>query len=273
MRAPTDPAPIIEVAQLNLHYGCRHVLRDVDLDVHAGEVVVLLGASGSGKTSLLRSMNLLTVPQTGRIRIGGETIFDVSADGRPRHRLSQTAIGRIRARTGMVFQQFNLFPHMSVLRNVMEAPIVVGGVARAAAEAQARDLLRTLGLQAHADKRPAQLSGGQQQRVAIARALAMKPDVMLFDEPTSALDPELVGEVLRALVGLARSGMTMVIVTHELGLAFEIADRVVFLDGGQIVAAGPPAEILLAPSHPRVAAFVARFHESIDMLKPFLETA
>jgi ABC-type polar amino acid transport system ATPase subunit len=162
---------------------------------------------------------------------------------------------------------------MSVLRNVMEAPMIVGGLARDKAEAEARSLLAQLGLEAHADKRPSQLSGGQQQRVGIARALAMKPAVMLFDEPTSALDPELVGEVLRAMVALARSGMTMVIVTHEVGLAFEIADRVVFLDGGDIIASGPPADVLLAPKHPRVASFVARFHESIDMLKPFLETA
>jgi polar amino acid transport system ATP-binding protein len=162
---------------------------------------------------------------------------------------------------------------MSVLRNVMEAPVIVGGVKREQAEAEARDLLRQLGLEEHAEKRPDKLSGGQQQRVAIARALAMKPAIMLFDEPTSALDPELVGEVVRAMVALARRGMTMVIVTHELGLAFEIADRVVFLDEGKIVADGPPAKILLAPSHPRVAGFVARFHESVDMLKPFLETA
>jgi ABC-type polar amino acid transport system ATPase subunit len=272
MRAPTESAKIVTIEKLSLRYGSRQVLRGIDLHVGAGEVVVLLGASGSGKTSLLRCINLLSMPQSGRICIGGEPIFDTSPEGHDKLALSQAQIGRIRARTGMVFQQFNLFPHMSVLRNVMEAPMIVGGLPRERAEAEARALLAQLGLEAHADKRPAQLSGGQQQRVGIARALAMKPAVMLFDEPTSALDPELVGEVLRAMVALARSGMTMVIVTHELGLAFEIADRVVFLDGGDIIASGPPADVLLAPKHPRVAGFVARFHESIDMLKPFLET-
>jgi ABC-type polar amino acid transport system ATPase subunit len=270
MRAPTE---ILAIEKLSLRYGSRHILRNIDLTVRQGEVVVLLGASGSGKTSLLRSINLLTRPQSGRIVIGGEPIFDRSEQGTDRLGLSAKQIERIRARTGMVFQHFNLFPHMSVLRNVMEAPVIVGGVPREKAERDARDLLRQLGLDMHADKRPAQLSGGQQQRVAIARALAMKPAVMLFDEPTSALDPELVGEVLRAMVALARSGVTMVIVTHELGLAFEIADRVVFLDAGEIVAGGPPAEILLSPTHPRVASFVARFHESVDMLRPLLETA
>jgi ABC-type polar amino acid transport system ATPase subunit len=270
MRAPTE---ILAIEKLNLFYGRRQILRDVDLSVRQGEVVVLLGASGSGKTSLLRSINLLSRPRSGRIVLGGEPIFHCDEDGTDRLRLNAPQIERIRARTGMVFQHFNLFPHMSVLRNVMEAPVIVGGVKREQAEAEARDLLRQLGLEEHAEKRPDKLSGGQQQRVAIARALAMKPAIMLFDEPTSALDPELVGEVVRAMVALARRGMTMVIVTHELGLAFEIADRVVFLDEGKIVADGPPAKILLAPSHPRVAGFVARFHESVDMLKPFLETA
>jgi len=273
MRTPIEPRPILTIEKLNLRYGNRHVLRDVDLSVRQGEVVVLLGASGSGKTSLLRSINLLASPHSGRITIGGEPIFDRSGNGLDRLRLSAKQIERIRARTGMVFQHFNLFPHMSVLRNVTEAPVLVGGVPPNKAEEDARGLLRQLGLETHAHQRPSQLSGGQQQRVAIARALAMKPQLMLFDEPTSALDPELVGDVLRAIVALARSGMTMVIVTHELGLAFEIADRVVFLESGEIAASGPPAEILLSPTHPRVASFVARFHESNDMLKPFLEIA
>jgi len=273
MRLPTDTPAILTIENLSLRYGTRPILRGIDLTVDQGEVVVLLGASGSGKTSLLRSINLLTRPQSGRIVIGGEPIFDQSEDGIDRLRLPAKKIEHIRARTGMVFQHFNLFPHMSVLRNVTEAPMIVRGVPRAQAEQEAHDLLRQLGLEAHAEKRPAQLSGGQQQRVAIARALAMKPAILLFDEPTSALDPELVGEVLRAMVALARGGMTMVIVTHELGLVFEIADRVVFLDAGQIVASGTPADILLSPAHPRVAGFVARFHESIDMLKPFLQIA
>jgi polar amino acid transport system ATP-binding protein len=173
----------------------------------------------------------------------------------------------------MVFQQFNLFPHMTALQNVMEGPITVKKEARAEAETRAQALLTQMGLADHAGKPPAQLSGGQQQRVAIARALAMEPTVMLFDEPTSALDPELVGEVLKAMLELARSGMTMVVVTHELGFAFEIADRVIFMDEGQIVADGPPLEVLLRPVAPRLKAFVGRFHESADMLRPFIAGA
>jgi len=271
MSRPTDAARLVlAIEDLSLCFGHRQVLRSVSLEVRQGEVVVLLGASGSGKTSLLRCINLLNNPRSGRIVIDGAPIFDTGLDGRDRLRLSERAINAIRAKTGMVFQQFNLFPHMTALQNVMEAPVIVGRVPRAEAEAAARRLLGQVGLADHVGKRPAQLSGGQQQRVGIARALAMNPMVMLFDEPTSALDPELVGEVLKAMVALARSGMTMLVVTHELGFAFEIADRVIFLDDGEIAAEGPPAEILLHPQNLRLQNFVARFHESADMLKPFL---
>jgi ABC-type polar amino acid transport system ATPase subunit len=274
MSRPINPGPrggpVLAVRDLCLRFGNRQVLRSVSLDVHPGEVVVLLGASGSGKTSLLRCVNLLNQPQSGQITIDGQPILDTTADGRDKLRLSPSQINKVRAKTGMVFQQFNLFPHMSVLRNVMEAPIIVGGMPKSEAEATGRRLLDQMGLSDHVGKKPAQLSGGQQQRVGIARALAMNPMVMLFDEPTSALDPELVGEVLKAMVALAKSGMTMLVVTHELGFAFEIADRVIFLDEGQIAAEGAPSEVLLNPSHPRLQNFVSRFHESADMLKPFL---
>lgn len=171
----------------------------------------------------------------------------------------------------MVFQQFNLFPHMTALQNVMEGPVIVKKESKEQARQTALKLLDVMGLAQHVEKYPRQLSGGQQQRVAIARAMAMQPKVMLFDEPTSALDPELVGEVMKAMVELARSGMTMVIVTHELGFAFEVADRVVFLDQGLVAEQGPPAKVLLHPEHPRLKTFVGRFHESADLLRPFLE--
>lgn len=267
---PSTAAPVLEIRDLCLSFGPHKVLRSVNLTVRPGEVVVLIGASGSGKTSLLRCINLLNAPSSGLIRLDGQTLFHTNPDRRDQIRLSTAAINKIRSKTGMVFQQFNLFPHMSALQNVMEGPLIVGGVARAEAEQTALRLLRQMGLEEHAGKRPAQLSGGQQQRVGIARALAMNPMLMLFDEPTSALDPELVGEVLKAMVALAKSGMTMLVVTHELGLAFEIAHRVTFLDGGEIVADGPPDEMLLRPSHPRLQSFVSRFHDSADMLKPFL---
>jgi polar amino acid transport system ATP-binding protein len=263
--------PILTLENIHKRFGPRHVLNGVDLTVQTGEVVVVIGASGSGKTSLLRCINLLNVPDQGRIVIDGEDIFHVDEAGRDRLRLKAAAVNKIRAKTGMVFQQFNLFPHMTALQNVMEGPVTVKGVAPAEAASRGRELLAQIGLAEHAAKHPAQLSGGQQQRVAIARALAMSPKVMLFDEPTSALDPELVGEVLKAMLELARSGMTMVVVTHELGFAFEIADRVIFIDEGRIAADGPPQQVLLKPEHPRLMAFVNRFHESARLLRPFLE--
>ncbi len=263
-------SPILRIESLGLHFGQRRILNSVSLDVRQGEVVVLLGASGSGKTSLLRCINLLNQPTHGRITIDGATIFHTTPGGKDEIRLSPAEVGKIRSKTGMVFQQFNLFPHMSVLRNVMEAPMIVAGRPQDEARSYAVGLLRQVGLEAHAEKKPAQLSGGQQQRVAIARALAMAPRVMLFDEPTSALDPELVGEVLKTMIELARGGMTMLVVTHEIGFAFEIADRVIFLDQGEIVADGPPADVLLHPNHGKLKNFVARFHDSADMLRPFL---
>ena len=267
----SESLPVLGLSGVRLRFGHREVIRGVDLTVRVGQVVVLIGASGSGKTSLLRCINLLNRPFAGRIEIDGERIFDQDERGVDRLRLRYREVNRIRAKTGMVFQQFNLFPHMTALENVMEGPVIVKRMPKAEAERHARALLAQMGLETHVDKRPSQLSGGQQQRVAIARGLAMSPKVMLFDEPTSALDPELVGEVLKAMVALARSGMTMVVVTHELGFAFEIADRVVFLDEGRIVADGTPSDVLLRPTHPRLQSFVARFHESADMLRPFLE--
>ncbi|WP_249816331.1 amino acid ABC transporter ATP-binding protein [Bradyrhizobium sp. 180] len=262
---------ILQLGGVHLSFGSREILCGVNLEVREGEVVVLIGASGSGKTSLLRCINLLNMPRSGRIAINDETIFEAGLSDNGVSKIAPAEVNRIRSKTGMVFQQFNLFPHMTILENIMEGPVIVKKEKSSEVEMRARALLKQMGLVDHASKRPAQLSGGQQQRVAIARALAMRPTLMLFDEPTSALDPELVGEVLKAMVELARSGMTMVVVTHELGFAFEIADRVVFLDRGMVIADGPPQQLLLQPDHPRLKSFVNRFHETADMLRPFLE--
>jgi ABC-type polar amino acid transport system ATPase subunit len=262
--------PVLRLDGICLKFGDKRVLNGIDLSVVEGEVVVLIGASGSGKTSLLRCINLLNVPTSGSIVIDDETLFNRQADGRGAQIPAQE-VNRIRSKTGMVFQQFNLFPHMTALENVMEGPVIVKKESKEQARQTALKLLDVMGLAQHVEKYPRQLSGGQQQRVAIARAMAMQPKVMLFDEPTSALDPELVGEVMKAMVELARSGMTMVIVTHELGFAFEVADRVVFLDQGLVAEQGPPAKVLLHPEHPRLKTFVGRFHESADLLRPFLE--
>lgn len=229
--------PLLQIEALHLHYGIKPVLCGIDLNVMEGEVVVLIGASGSGKTSLLRCINLLNAPTGGRITIAGEDIYNSGVDTGVEPSMETVAnsvpireVNRIRSQTGMVFQQFNLFPHMTALENVMEGPVTVKRADLEKSKDEAMDLLAQMGLEGHETKYPRQLSGGQQQRVAIARASAMHPKVMLFDEPTSALDPELVGEVMKAMTQLAKSGMTMVIVTHELGFAFEIADRVIFLD-------------------------------------------
>jgi polar amino acid transport system ATP-binding protein len=248
--------PLVHIKGLAKSFGSHRVLEGVDLDVAAGEVVVMLGPSGSGKSTLLRCINHLERPDAGFVQIGGELIGYRYAGGRL-HELRHGAITRQRARIGMVFQQFNLFPHRTVLANLIEAPIAVRGLSRDEAGAQARELLDQVGLAGREDSYPRQLSGGQQQRVAIARALAMRPEVMLFDEPTSALDPELVGEVLNAMRDLARSGMTMIVVTHEIGFAREVADTVVFLDQGRIVESGAPSEVLLNPRHERAQAFLA----------------
>ncbi|AML50425.1 amino acid ABC transporter ATP-binding protein [Falsihalocynthiibacter arcticus] len=269
---------LLKIEGLHLHFGTKAVLKGIDFEVQKGEVVVLVGASGSGKTSLLRCINLLNKPSSGRIKICGEHIFDSgssggasSATGPGVNLVSPSTVNRIRSQTGMVFQQFNLFPHMTALENVMEGPVTVKKANRDDTRKEALSLLAQMGLEGHESKYPRQLSGGQQQRVAIARASAMHPEVMLFDEPTSALDPELVGEVMKAMTALANSGMTMVIVTHELGFAFEIADRVIFLDQGCIAEDGPPREVLLHPTHDRLKSFVGRFHESAALLRPFLE--
>jgi polar amino acid transport system ATP-binding protein len=248
--------PLLEVRGLRKSFGSHVVLDSVDLDVHRGEVTVLLGPSGSGKSTLLRCINHLEKPDAGFVRVDGDLIGYRYRGGRLYER-KPAAVTRQRARIGMVFQQFNLFPHLTVLDNVIEGPTVVRRLSRKRAEIEARELLARVGIVGRDGAYPRQLSGGQQQRVAIARSLAMQPDLILFDEPTSALDPELVGDVLNAIRDVARSGMTMVVVTHEIGFAREVADNVVFLDGGRIVESGPPAEVLDHPSTVRAKAFLA----------------
>ena len=236
---------MIEVRGLHKYYGDLHVLQGIDLDVASQEVVVLIGSSGSGKSTLLRCLNFLEIEDEGEIVIGGTRIDPRTDD-----------LNAVRQRVGMVFQHFHLFPHRTVLENIIEAPVHVRKLPRAEAMQTARELLDKVGLLDKADAYPAQLSGGQQQRVAIARALAMKPEVMLFDEPTSALDPELVGEVLQVMRALAEEGMTMVVVTHEMGFAREVADRVLVLDGGRILEQGPPEQIFERPSEERTRQFL-----------------
>jgi len=242
---------LLTVEGLHKSFGDHHVLRGVDLAVAQGSVTVLIGPSGSGKTTVLRSLNALEVPDAGVVRVDDVTVdFSTPVDRRTRMRL--------RSRSGMVFQGHNLFPHLTVLGNVMEGPVVVQRRSREAAREEALALLRRVGLAEKADQYPYQLSGGQQQRVGIARALAIRPRLMLFDEPTSALDPELVGEVLSVMKDLATEGWTMVVVTHELGFAREVADKVVFMDGGVVVEQGPPDVVLRDPQHERTRQFVRR---------------
>jgi polar amino acid transport system ATP-binding protein len=250
----------IEVAALSKSFGDHQVLRSVDLRVDAGEVVALIGPSGSGKSTLLRCLNLLVTPDGGRVRVGAQSLDFGTSRALP----GTAALAKFRASTGMVFQQFNLFPHRTVLGNVMEGPLTVRRMARPQAEALARDLLSKVGLADKAEQFPSRLSGGQKQRVAIARALAMQPDVMLFDEATSALDPELVGEVLNVMRALAAEGMTMVIVTHEIAFAREVADRVVFLRDGVILEDGPAKQVIDAPQQEATRAFLSHFHRQRD---------
>ncbi|MGS2641250.1 ATP-binding cassette domain-containing protein [Streptosporangium sp. LJ11] len=238
---------MIQVKGLNKWFGDHHVLRDIDLDVARGEVVVVVGPSGSGKSTLCRCLNRLETAGSGDILVDG---VPAPVEGRE--------LARLRADVGMVFQSFNLFQHKTVLENIVLAPMKVRGDSRAEAEAAARKLLERVGIAEQAGKLPAQLSGGQQQRAAIARALAMRPKVMLFDEPTSALDPEMVGEVLDVMVRLAADGMTMVVVTHEMGFARRAADRVVFMDAGQIVETGEPGAFFEAPKTDRARDFLAK---------------
>ena len=257
--APAGSADTLVRAR-NVHkaFGGTPVLNGIDLDVGPGETVVILGPSGSGKSTFLRCINHLERLDKGSIEVDGEQIGYALRRGRL-YELGERATSRQRRRIGMVFQQFNLYPHMTVLQNIVEAPIGVHGESRAAAEAHAMELLRRVGLADKARAWPRQLSGGQQQRVAIARALAIRPQLILFDEPTSALDPELVGEVLATMRDLAERGLTMIVVTHEISFAREAADRVVFIDGGKVIEEGAPEQVLTAPSHPRTRAFLARF--------------
>lgn len=249
---------IIEALDVHKSFGDLEILKGISLQVRRGEVVVLIGASGSGKTTFIRCINLLEDIQSGRIRVNGQPMgYRERADG-SLVRDSERNIARQRRDIGMVFQRFNLFAHMTALENIIEAPIHVLGVSREAALIQGRELLARVGLADKAGHYPSMLSGGQQQRVAIARALAMKPKAMLFDEPTSALDPETVGEVLQVMKELAEDGMTMVVVTHEMGFAREVADRVVVLDQGELIEQGPPEQIFSRPTHPRTQAFLSR---------------
>ncbi|MBB5122602.1 glutamate ABC transporter ATP-binding protein [Streptomyces eurocidicus] len=239
--------PLIELRDVNKHYGKLHVLRDIDLTVGRGEVVVVIGPSGSGKSTLCRAINRLEPVGSGTITLDGQPLPD---EGK--------ALARLRAEVGMVFQSFNLFAHKTVLANVSLAQIKVRKRGREEADKRSRELLERVGLLAHAEKYPAQLSGGQQQRVAIARALAMDPKVMLFDEPTSALDPEMINEVLEVMQQLARDGMTMVVVTHEMGFARSAANRVVFMADGRIVEDRPPEEFFTAPESDRAKDFLSK---------------
>ncbi|MBR0881632.1 polar amino acid transport system ATP-binding protein [Bradyrhizobium japonicum] len=248
--------PLVAIRTVSKSFGEFQALRSVSLDVWPGEVMCLIGASGSGKTTLLRCINQLAAIDAGGIWLDGELLGVREQSGRL-YRLSEREIGRQRLKTGMVFQRFNLFPHKTALENITEGPLQVQGRKLDEVRAEALELLRRVGLSAKADWYPAQLSGGQQQRVAIARALAMKPMLMLFDEPTSALDPELVGEVLAVMKELAKSGMTMMVVTHELGFAREVADRVVYMDQGAIVEQGRASDVLGAPREERTKAFLS----------------
>src|SRR5438309_2398384 len=251
--------PMIEIAHLWKSFGRVEVLKGVSLAVERGGVVAIIGSSGSGKSTLLRCINLLEDPDRGLIRVG-EREMRFGA-GRQR-RSGDRELAAFRAATGMVFQHFNLFPHMTALQNVTAGPVIVKGAERRAAADKGRELLAKVGLADKAGTYPSHLSGGQRQRVAIARALAMGPSVMLLDEVTSALDPELVGEVLAVIEQLAREGMTMVIVTHEIAFAQEVADRVAFMSDGVIVEIGPPAAVLDSPENPRTRNCLARFHRS-----------
>ena len=240
-------SPMVKVSNLEKHFGDLHVLKDVSLDMQKGEVVSIIGPSGSGKSTFLRCLNALETPSGGTVEISGNTITKRHAD-----------INKIRENIGMVFQQFNLFPHMTVRENIMMAPIDRKHCTKDEASKKAEKLLSRVGLLEKADSYPRALSGGQQQRVAIARALAMEPDLMLFDEPTSALDPEMVGEVLAVMKQLASEGMTMIVVTHEMGFAREVSDRVLFMDGGYIVEEGTPEEVFGNPKEQRTMDFLKK---------------
>jgi polar amino acid transport system ATP-binding protein len=247
------------IRNLHKHYGQQNVLQGIDLAVDRGEVVVLIGPSGSGKSTLLSCINFLEPFQQGEVRVDGEPVGWTTGSDGMRLRQTDRELDRLRRGIGIVFQQFNLFPHLSVMGNLVEAPVQVLRQSPEAAREQAVQILAKVGLSQKANAYPGDLSGGQQQRVAIARCLMMRPKLMLFDEVTSALDPELVGEVLAVMKQLKEDGMTMLVVTHEMGFAREAADRVVFMDAGLIVEQGPPGQIFLAPREARTQAFLARF--------------
>jgi ABC-type polar amino acid transport system ATPase subunit len=238
---------VIEFHQVNKWFGSLHVLRDIDLKIESGEVVVVCGPSGSGKSTLIRCINRLEAIQSGELTVDGLSLADSNLDA-----------AKLRANIGMVFQSFNLYPHMTVLQNITLAPVKVKGLSRLNAEKLATDLLDRVGIPEKASAYPANLSGGQQQRVAIARALAMHPKIMLFDEPTSALDPEMIKEVLDVISALAREGMTMVVVTHEMGFARRVANRIVFMDGGKIIEVGQPEKFYTAPQSDRAQQFLSK---------------
>jgi len=255
---PTGPdLPMVQARAVRKAFGDNEVLKGIDLTVNAGQVVSLLGPSGSGKSTFLRCINHLESIDGGEISVNG-SLVGYRRQGGKKHELRPAEVAAARRDVGMVFQSFNLFPHLTAVQNVMEAPIYVKRQNRDAAKAHALELLARVGLADKTAAYPAHLSGGQQQRVAIARALAMEPRLMLFDEPTSALDPELVGEVLDVIKALAADGMTMIVVTHEIGFAREVCDRVVFMDGGVIVEQGTPADVLTNPQHARTKSFLSK---------------
>jgi polar amino acid transport system ATP-binding protein len=249
--------PMVKAEGVSKHFGRLEVLKGISLEVQPKEVMCLLGPSGSGKSTFLRCIHHLETVDAGRLYVDGELV-GYREEGGKIHELHDRDVARKRSEIGMVFQRFNLVPHMTALENVIEAPVEVKGMDKREAREAGRELLGRVGLADKVDVYPAQLSGGQQQRVAIARALAMRPKLMLFDEPTSALDPELVGEVLDAMRGLAEEGMTMIVVTHEVGFAREVGDTAVFMDEGAVVETGKPREVFANPRHPRTKAFLSK---------------
>ena len=255
--SPTAVEPMVSVSDVHKFFGDLHVLKGVSFDVPAGSVCTILGPSGSGKSTILRCINVLETIQAGRITVEGD-LMGYAEKGGKLYDLGHKEIAKQRSSIGMVFQRFNLFPHKTALENVMEAPVRVLGLDKAEAKAEAERLLEQVGLSDRSHHYPAELSRGQQQRVAIARALAMPPSLMLFDEPTSALDPELVGEVLAVMKDLAKGGMTMIVVTHEIGFAREVSDQVILMDEGRIVEAGTPTEVFDNPQHPRTKEFLSK---------------
>ncbi|MPZ32561.1 MAG: ATP-binding cassette domain-containing protein [Rhodospirillales bacterium] len=259
---------MVKAEGLRKSYGTVEAVRGVSLEVDRGQVVVVIGPSGCGKSTFLRCINLLEEPSAGTLQVGDRRIDFGAHHGRQGRSMPHgRELARFRARIGMVFQQFDLFPHMTALQNVMSGPVIVKKMAKAEAETVARDLLAKVGLAALTHRFPRNLSGGQQQRVAIARAMAMAPEIMLFDEVTSALDPELVGEVLDVMKQLATDGTTMIVVTHEMAFARDVADQVLVMDAGQVVEQGRAEEVLLRPKNPRTASFLSRFHSTIGERK------